>query len=230
MRSFNELMVRNPSPHMRLYSNSGVVRPRLLIGVAVLFAAALVTVLFLRPTKNAPHAEAPALELSQTNLVFEGGRWRQPGSTNPFTGLMLEHYADGTLRSRSAVVNGLLNGLSEGFYTNTARQVAEYFKDSVSHGLRTKWYPDGARQSEAHIADGKLHGTFRKWHENGILSERAKFVGGQPEGVSLAYFPSGEKKARVVMRNGKPVEREFWKEGRKAALAPSPTTPFLQQR
>jgi antitoxin component YwqK of YwqJK toxin-antitoxin module len=170
-----------------------------------------------RQIRQPDHAEAPAAPpvVSRTNLVFEGGRLRQPGSATLFSGVMVEHYPDGTLRSRSAVMNGLLNGWSEGWYTNAQNQISEHFKDGISHGLRTKWYASGAKQSEAGIVGGKLHGTFRKWHENGALSEQVELIEGEPEGISLAWFPSGCLKARVVLKDGKPVEQEFWKDGEK---------------
>ena len=60
-----------------------------------------------------------------------------------------------------------------------------------------------------HYADG----MFRRWHENGVLSEQIQFVADQPEGESLAYFPSGYLKARVVMKEGQPVEQKFWQDG-----------------
>ncbi len=196
----------------------GAVQSRILITIGCLvLLASLVALLLHRPTATPPRVEvlAAPVELSRTNLVLEEGRLRQPGSVTPFSGLMLEHYPDGVLRSRSAVTNGLLHGLSEGWYTNKQIQVSENFKEGVSHGLRTKWYPGGAKQSEAQIVNGKLNGTFRKWHENGTLSEQAELSANQPEGVSLAWFPSGSLKARVAMKHGQPIEQEFWKDGEK---------------
>jgi antitoxin component YwqK of YwqJK toxin-antitoxin module len=175
-----------------------------------------------RPTPSTPGASAVTpdasqsvvpTELSRTNLVLESGRLRLPGTSTPFTGFMLEHYPDGTLRSRSAVSNGLLHGLSHGYHTNGQVQVTEHFREGVSHGLRTKWYLSGAKQSEASIADGQLQGAFQRWHENGQLAEQAEFSAGQPTGVSMAYFPSGYLKARVTLHAGDVAERHSWKDG-----------------
>lgn len=132
----------------------------------------------------------------------------------PFTGTVIERYPDGVLRSRSSVSNGLLQGLSQGWYTNGQLQVTEHFVAGVSHGLRSKWYPDGAKLSDATIANGKLDGRFQRWHENGTLSEQIDFSDGRPEGVSLAWFPSGSPKARVVTRAGQTIERESWSDGK----------------
>lgn len=194
---------------------SGAAPARTLAAVVILaVAVGVIAFLLNRPRPTTTRVERPVpLELSRTNLVLEEGRLRQPGNATPFTGFMVEHHVDGTLRSRSAISNGLLNGLSQGWFTNGQMQVSENFKDGVSHGIRTKWYADGAKQSEANIVDGKLQGTFRKWHPNGVLAEQAELVADQPEGTSVAYFPSGYLKARVIMREGKPVEQKFWKDG-----------------
>jgi len=199
-----------------LRPNSGMAQMRwVLIVILLIGIGGALTFLLRRPPPPVERLEEPfePVELSRTNLVLIEGHLQLVGADVPFTGLMVEHYADGQLRSRSAVSNGLLQGLSEGYYTNGQIQVSEHFIKGVSHGVRTKWYPDGAKQSEAEISDGKLQGLFRRWHENGVLSEQLEFVADQPEGESLAYFPSGYLKARVVMKDGKPVEQKFWKDG-----------------
>jgi antitoxin component YwqK of YwqJK toxin-antitoxin module len=188
------------------------------IGVAAALLLTAVVVLVLRPRSGSPArttAQWPAasVEVSRTNLVLDEGRLHRAGQPGMFTGFMVEHSASGALRSRSAISNGLLHGLSEGWYTNGQLQVTEHFREGVSHGLRTKWAASGAKISEASIVDGKLHGTFRRWHENGVLSEQVEFVAGQPQGTSLAYFPSGFLKARVTLLDGKPADQAFWRDG-----------------
>lgn len=201
----------------RTTRESAAVQPKALAGIIFLIAVVgFVALLTRRTAPTTRHVEISApLEWSRTNLVLEDGRLRQPGGTTPFSGIMVEHYPDGILRSRSTVTNGLLQGLSEGWFTNAQIQVSEHFKEGVSHGLRTKWYLSGAKQSEAQIVDGELNGPFRKWHENGILSEQLEFAANQPEGISFAWFPSGSLKARVAMKRGQPIEQEFWRDGDK---------------
>ena len=203
---------------MMAFLKSSTTRPRRLATIAFLLAtAALGLALLSRTPRHIAHDALPTgpMEVARTNLVLEDGRWRQPGRASLFNGLMLEYYPDGNLRSRSAIASGLLHGLSQGWYTNAQLQVTEHFKEGVSHGLRTKWYPSGAKQSEAQIVDGKLQGPFRKWHENGTPSEQLEFAANQPEGISLSWFPSGCLKARVAMKDGKPIEQQFWKDGEK---------------
>ena len=188
-----------------------------MVVVLLLVVGGLVSV-YLKRSREMPSPKDGAtgpVEVSRTNLVLEAGHLRLAGSSTPFNGVMVEHHVDGTLRSRSSITNGVLNGLSQGWFTNGQMQVSENFKEGVSQGVRTKWYADGAKQSEAGIVDGKIHGTFRKWHPNGALAEQAEFVADKPEGISTAWFPSGYLKARVVMKDGKPIEQTFWKDGEK---------------
>lgn len=158
---------------------------------------------------------AGPVEVARTNLVLESGRLRFAGTTNVFAGHMFEHYASGAQRSRTAVTNGLLHGLSQGWFTNGQLQVEENFREGVSHGTRTKWYSSGVKESEAVIVNGVLQGTYSRWHENGAPSEQVEMVGGRPEGLSLAWFPSRCLRARVLTKDGKVVERTFWKDGEK---------------
>jgi antitoxin component YwqK of YwqJK toxin-antitoxin module len=156
---------------------------------------------------------APSRDVLVSELQLIEGRLHRPQDDAPFTGRILERYPDGALKSRSCVSNGLLEGLSEGWGPEGRIQITEHFHQGVSHGTRTKWRPDGTRLSEAQISSGKLHGRFQRWHESGAVAEIMEFREGTPDGVSKAYYPSGCMKAWVLMRDGKPVEEKFWKDG-----------------
>jgi len=164
-------------------------------------------------TRHRSVPPAPPAQAHRKQLEFRDGRWYAPGQTNGFNGLLFETYDNGAMKSRSAVSNGWLQGLSQGWHTNGQLQVEEYFVAGLSHGRRTKWYANGAKMSEATIVEGKLHGTFRRWHENGAPAETMEMRQGQPEGLSCAYYPSGFLKAQARLHDGKLVEQRFWQDG-----------------
>ena len=155
-----------------------------------------------------PERARSELQLRDERL-FEGDR--------PFTGIVIERYSDGVLKSRSTVSNGLLEGLSEGWHTNGVLQVSEHFVHGVSDGLRTKFYPDGKKLSEASILNGEIDGIYNRWYENGQLAERVHLSHGVADGESLAFHPDGSLKARVRLDHGQVVEQHFWEPGEMAA-------------
>jgi hypothetical protein len=187
---------------------------KLLLPLSMLAALVVLLVLALRP---AAPSHVPTLpELARTNLWRQNDCWCLKGETNRFTGILLDYYPDGTLESRSAVSNGLLQGLSEGWYTNRQLQVREYYRTNVSDGPRTKWYPDGHKQSEATVVLGKVQGTFRRWYENGRLAEEIPMRDGKIEGLGRTYYESGFLKSEVTIHDGKAVQANSWPDGERA--------------
>src|SRR5262245_478652 len=169
--------------------------------IAVLLAPVLGVTLFL-VTRHRPLASASLPEVHRKNLEARAEGWRVPGETKAFNGFLLDTYEDGTLKSRSAVSNGLLHGLSQGWHTNGQQQVEEHFNAGTSHGLRTKWHPNGQMLSRVMVVHGKLDGPFLRWDEQGALAEEVEIKDGRPDGISRSYFPSGFLKSEVILRNG----------------------------
>ncbi|MBL9137533.1 MAG: toxin-antitoxin system YwqK family antitoxin [Verrucomicrobiales bacterium] len=161
------------------------------------------------PARTEP---APA-EMPRTDLVQRDGQWWLRDPSIPFTGMLVDFYESGVRKSRSTVVDGRLEGLSEGWHPDGQRQVVEHFRSGISHGQRTKWHPNGRLLSEADIMDGRIEGVFRRWHENGILAEEMEMKRGVAHGFSRAYHASGCLKAEVRLNSGNVVEQRFWKDG-----------------
>ncbi len=152
-------------------------------------------------------------EVLAGELTLREGRSYWKDETTPFSGIITESYPDGRSRSRSVMSNGLMHGVSEGWYTNGTLQVREHFVEGVSHGLREKWFENGMKLSEAQIKSGKLEGTFKRWHDNGALAEEIQMKDGNPDGVSVAYHPDGSLKAKATVQNGTVIEHKLWKPG-----------------
>lgn len=186
---------------------TSTVRPSIVWTVGIVLSAVVAGV-FLFWKKPAALPEVLSTELARRDgLLYHGDQ------TQPFTGVMLEKYSAGGVKSRSMVQGGVLDGLSEGWHTNGQIQVRESFKRGVSHGLREKWFENGVKSSESSIVDGKHHGVFRRWHENGVLAEEVNMRQGEPDGLSRAFYPSGYLKVQATMKNGQAVETKSWADG-----------------
>src|SRR5262245_41786463 len=111
---------------------------------AVAIAAVIIMFAVIDRTPQ-PFAESKPvpLEVERSLLTLQNSRLYH--GVRPFTGLVIEKHSDGTLRSRSAILNGLLNGVSEGWHTNGVLQIREHFVNGVSHGPRVRWNDEGQR-------------------------------------------------------------------------------------
>ena len=154
-------------------------------------------------------------EAERTELVLKEGRLHLGDVI--FTGLMVEHYPGGVLKSRTGVSNGLLHGVSEGWFTNAVRQVAEHFVNGVSHGERLRWDEEGRQVAAAQIDQGKIVGQFRRWHANGQLAEEVTMKNGEPDGLARSWYASGSLQAEVKLEQGKVLEQHRYKEGESRA-------------
>jgi hypothetical protein len=68
----------------------------------------------------------PALsEAEPEELVRREERCYRKDEDRPFTGYLVERHPDGALKARSAVLEGVLNGSSEGWYANGQIEVRE---------------------------------------------------------------------------------------------------------
>jgi hypothetical protein len=179
-----------------------------LFAIGVFAIAGILCLVRLAPTRiKAP----PPNQRLRTELDLRDGCLFDRG--NPFTGAVLEYYANGQIKSRSSISNGLLEGLSEGWHTNGVLQVSEHFAKGVSNGLRTKYYENGKKLSETRVINGTIEGLYQRWHENGILAQRFYLTNGLPNGEAVSYFPDGALKARVRLDHGTVVEQRFAKQG-----------------
>ncbi len=161
-----------------------------------------------------PDSQPDALtEMIRDDLEREGAVLRIRDDGTIFSGYLVSHYPDGTLRSRSRVVDGKLHGLSEGWYADGTPEIREAFHEGVSHGVRYRWHPNGEMASRTEIEDGRLHGEYRFWREDGTLFQLMSMRDDRVHGVSKAYFPSGYLQARAEVDRGVVIRRESWDDG-----------------
>ncbi len=189
-------------------SSTSFRRLALLVVLGSVGAGALLLFMASRSPKAFP-------EMLRSQLTVHENRWYALGQATPFTGVIVDTYESGALKSRMAVSNGLLEGLSEGWFTNGQPQIQETFRAGVSHGLRTKWHDNGRKMSEALVVDGKIEGVFRRWSKDGSLSEEIQMKGGAANGIARAYHPDGSLRAQARLENDRLLEQELWQPGQR---------------
>jgi hypothetical protein len=189
-------------------------RVRWLLGLLALalMAGVMIQLSSRRLPDAGPQVSAPA-SVARLQLELRDGQFNRPGSDVPFTGWVTDHFKDGTVKLRSAVVDGRLHGESEGWFTNRVLEVREYFQRGLPHGTRMTWHANGQKRSEGELVAGEQQGLYRQWHEDGSLAVEAGFKDGQPHGLSVAWHPSGFLKAEAQMKQGEILSRHTYADG-----------------
>ncbi|MEW6156072.1 MAG: hypothetical protein AB1813_01480 [Verrucomicrobiota bacterium] len=191
-------------------------RVRPLLWLLALAAAAALTDSSSRHLKEVEHESPPLASVPRFRLEVRAGKFHRHGSMAAFTGWMTDHFEDGTVKLRSAVVDGRLHGMSVGWFTNGVRELREHFHRGLPHGMRTTWHANGRKRSEGQLFAGLQEGCYRQWHENGDLAVEAEFKEGKPHGLSRAWYPSGFLKAEVLMKHGEIQIRHSYLDGVKS--------------
>jgi hypothetical protein len=61
----------------------------------------------------------------------------------PFTGTAVQHHANGKLKSRYQLVDGMLDGIIEEWWDNGQRSTYKQYKENMRHGITTYWDENG---------------------------------------------------------------------------------------
>lgn len=197
-------------------------RPFWLLSLPVAVAA-LAIYLSHPPAKNSSSTVA-SREVPRADLVLQEQQLFERDAATPFTGVMVERYREGGLKSRTEVRDGRLDGASEGWTVDGQLQVREHFVQGIAHGTRTTYHSNGHRRSETTLEHGKIQGTFRRWHDNDTLAEELPMLDNQPHGVARAFHPDGSLKSTVTLEHGQVVSQEF----KPARSVPASTASPLQ--
>jgi antitoxin component YwqK of YwqJK toxin-antitoxin module len=200
---------------------------RVLSVLAVSALAAVVVQMSQQQLSEAELAKPAPASVARFRLEERAGRFCRFGAREAFSGWVTDHYKDGKLRARSAVVNGKLHGRSEGWFASGGVELSEHFQQGLPHGTRTTWHANGQKRSEGQLVAGQQQGRYLQWDENGNLAVEAEFKAGKPHGLSRSWYPSGCLKAEALMKNGEVQARQFYPDGvqRESTLVAKVNTP-----
>ena len=143
---------------------------RLFISAVVLTIVGGIAFWCLTP-RSASHGEGAVVlpEVEIHELVKDPeGRWMLKADGQLFTGYVIEWYPKaraphGELeQSREpqkkvqiAMKDGVVHGVSQGWYRSGQKEIEEHFLHGVPHGVRQRWDPEGNLKSKEVITNGK---------------------------------------------------------------------------
>ncbi|MBT6959414.1 MAG: hypothetical protein HN996_13395 [Opitutae bacterium] len=142
--------------------------------------------------------EFGALKAGEDGLQYTSGK------EDPFSGVSIEYYPDGTKRNIYTWEKGQENGLHTVWHEETGLKKQEVlYSEGLMDGIAIKWHMDGRLRSLEHYAKGKKHGLFLGWHPNGQLANAGFYEEDQPSGLNIEKGPDGELIKEILYRDGK---------------------------
>ena len=153
----------------------------------------------------------PPSEVLRSDLELrEDKRLYQHGSSEAFSGLLVENFSGEARKLEIEIHHGKAHGSSRGWFENGQIEVEETFIEGVSNGLRTRWYESGQKRFQAEIVDGVIEGPYVEWHDNGTKAVAMSLKNGVTDGLAETWYPSGARKSRFHYAAGTVAKRETW--------------------
>ncbi len=119
------------------------------------------------------------VEKSKTEKIKKDGIEVTAFKNKPFTGFLIENYANGKPKTWITMKDGLANGSWQ------------------------EWLENGNLRYDANWKDGKAQGLWKYFHDNGKLRYEEAYIMDIANGISRAYFNSGTLQHDFFFLQGK---------------------------
>jgi antitoxin component YwqK of YwqJK toxin-antitoxin module len=92
------------------------------------------------------------------------------------------------------------------YYPNGQKEIeGGYDKEGKKTGLWTSWYPSGKVSKEENYLADKKNGRQRDFYESGKPNFESNYKNNIPDGDWIFYDGQGNKKSRIVFKDGRKV-------------------------
>ncbi len=120
----------------------------------------------------------------------------------PFTGTVLEYYADGTLAKETPYYHGHEDGMMKSWYLNKQQEQERYFSAGKKQGIHRGWWPGGLPKFEYQFTDDEHNGFAKEWYESGKPARTFHYTNGHEEGLQQLWWDDGTVRANYVVKDG----------------------------
>lgn len=131
--------------------------------------------------------------------LFQGGK--------PFTGELVKHYKNGSLKYKISYLNGQRNGSFQEFYENQAPLRTGHFRRDKRDSIWTRYYANGNLESVVGYKGDSMNGACTSYYENGKLETKGEYRRGKQHGRWDFYDSVGRWVNGGEFEHGKPIFR-----------------------
>lgn len=111
---------------------------------------------------------------------------------NPNIKYVIEPRSFGAEKSRYTLLNNVLHGLEQEWYSNGDIKYRVNYDNGVKQGLEEKWYKNERLASRTKYVNGVKQGLYKEWYESGNIKLQVKYVKGVKQGVQKEWYETGE--------------------------------------
>ena len=105
--------------------------------------------------------------------------------------------------SIKSYVNGVLDGISKGWYSNGQLMETRSYKNGQKNGSQIAYFENGQMKFEFIAENDRYEGELREWNSDGRLIHLATFENGQEAGAQKMWYDNGKVRANYVIIKGK---------------------------
>jgi antitoxin component YwqK of YwqJK toxin-antitoxin module len=119
-----------------------------------------------------------------------------------YSGVISEHYANGSPFLWKTVKNGKAEGLWLEWYADGTLRYRANWKNAMGEGKWEYFFPNGKLRTESFYIEDKAYGIYRSYYENGQLQTDATFKDDKKVGIELIYNIDGTLQSRKNYEEG----------------------------
>ena len=122
---------------------------------------------------------------------------------NPFDGLLVSKYDDGSYKLKLDYRNGRKDGNEQQWYINGQIAQNRTYSEGVKTGNHLGWWPNGDQKFDYHFNDsGAYDGSLKEWYQNGQLVRDFNYANGKEIGSQRMWASTGKIRANYEVKNG----------------------------
>lgn len=147
----------------------------------------------------------PSDTISKSALVYDRltSQWTLAGEV--YSGLVLDHYSDSTIKEEFGLFKGRKEGRYISFHPDGHYKHLAHYRSGKLHGQKKVWSSDATHTlvAELNYHMGKGHGVQKKWYPTGELFKKLNLKMGQEEGIQQAFRKNGVLFANYEAKDGR---------------------------